>query len=128
MVKVGPNHWKWTLIGPGGVDLEVEDVISRFEPNRAVAWHSAEGSDLRYAGAARYVEESDGSTTVHATMSYSPPGGILGHGMAWLSGYSPKHQLQQILLRTKTFLETGKVPHDAFNPTPPQAGLARTGV
>lgn len=128
VMKVGSNRWKWTLIGPGGVDLEMEDVISRFEPNRAVAWHSSENSDLRYAGAARYVSEPDGSTTVHATMSYSPPGGILGHGMAWLAGYSPKHQLQQILLRTKSFLETGKVPHDALDPSPPPVGLARSGV
>ncbi|WP_169977873.1 SRPBCC family protein [Tautonia rosea] len=117
--KLGPHHWGWTLVGPGGLSFEVEDVITRFEPNQAVAWHSAGQSELHYAGAARYVAQPDGSTTIHATMSYSPPGGALGHGLAWLSGYSPKQQLQQILLRTKSFLETGKVPHDASDPTPP---------
>ncbi len=116
---MGKHHWRWSLIGPGGMTFEVEDLITRFEPNQAVAWHSAGQSELHYAGAARYVAEPDGSTTIHASMAYSPPGGALGHGLAWLAGYSPKQQLQQVLLRTKSFLETGKVPHDAYDPTPP---------
>ncbi|MEW4568569.1 SRPBCC family protein [Tautonia sp. JC769] len=126
--KVGQHHWRWSLIGPGGITFEVEDIITRFEPNQAVAWHSSGQSELRYAGAARYVAQPDGGTTVHASMSYSPPGGALGHGLAWLAGYSPKHQLQQILLRTKAFLETGKVPHDAYDPTPPPHHRVRSGA
>jgi uncharacterized membrane protein len=46
-------------------------------------------------------------------MSYSPPAGVLGHVVAKLFGADPKTELDEDLLRMKTFLETGKAPCDA---------------
>lgn len=125
--RLGEGHWRWSLVGPGGVSLQVEDEMTRFEPSRYVAWRSVGGSGLRYAGDARYVERPEGGTTVHGSMAYTPPGGVLGHSLARLTGYDPKHQLQQILLRSKMYLETGKPPHDAFDPSPPPHRRVRSG-
>jgi uncharacterized membrane protein len=125
--QVGEGRWRWTLVGPGGVTLRVEDVMTAFEPNRFVSWQGVGGSLLRYSGSARYVERPEGGTTVHGEMAYDPPGGVLGHGLAQFIGHDPRHQLQQILMRTKMFLETGKAPHDAVDPSPPAHHRVRSG-
>ncbi|MGH8538417.1 MAG: hypothetical protein ACREXM_18720 [Gammaproteobacteria bacterium] len=46
-------------------------------------------------------------------MSYSLPGGVLGDVVAKLFGADPKTELDEDLLRMKTFLETGKAPRGA---------------
>jgi hypothetical protein len=46
-------------------------------------------------------------------MSYQPPAGLLGHLVAALFGADPKSKMDADLLRMKTLVETGHVPHDA---------------
>jgi hypothetical protein len=46
-------------------------------------------------------------------MSYVPPAGVLGHAVAALFGADPKQDMDDDLLRLKTFIETGITPHDA---------------
>ena len=46
-------------------------------------------------------------------MSYSPPGGMLGHAVAASFGRDPKRQMDDDLARLKTTIETGRPPHDA---------------
>jgi uncharacterized membrane protein len=71
------------------------------------------GSIVGHAGIARFDEERDGSTRVHIRMSYNPPGGWLGHGIAAAFGVDPKRSLDADLARLKTLIETGRPPHDA---------------
>jgi uncharacterized membrane protein len=49
-------------------------------------------------------------------MSYSPPAGVLGHMVASLFNGDPKKQMDEDLLRMKTFIERGIPPHDAAKP------------
>jgi uncharacterized membrane protein len=58
-------------------------------------------------------ERVNGGTRLDVEMSYSPPAGVLGHVVAKLFGADPKTELDEDLLRMKTFLETGKAPCDA---------------
>jgi uncharacterized membrane protein len=46
-------------------------------------------------------------------MSYNPPAGVLGHAIAELFGVDPKHEMDDDLMRMKSFIETGVHPHDA---------------
>jgi hypothetical protein len=46
--------------------------------------------------------------------SYHPPGGTLGHAFASALGIDPKTILNDLLMRAKFFLETGREPHDAL--------------
>lgn len=46
-------------------------------------------------------------------MSYQPAAGTVGHVVAKLPGDDPKHQLDDDLVRMKTYLETGKPPRAA---------------
>jgi uncharacterized membrane protein len=46
-------------------------------------------------------------------MSYTPPAGAVGHGLATLLGSDPKSQMDDDLARMKAFIERGAVPRDA---------------
>jgi uncharacterized membrane protein len=46
-------------------------------------------------------------------LRYLPPGGALGHTLACLFGADPKRSLDADLMRMKSMLESGKLPHDA---------------
>ena len=46
-------------------------------------------------------------------LSYNPPAGAVGHAIAKAFGADPKSEMDEDLLRMKSLLETGKLPHDA---------------
>ena len=46
-------------------------------------------------------------------MRYLPPAGVLGHAVATLFGSDPKQEMDDDLMRMKTFIETDNPPHDA---------------
>ena len=49
------------------------------------------------------------------TMDYRPIGGSIGHLVAGLFRRDPKSEMDDDLLRLKTYIEEGKVPHDAMS-------------
>ena len=106
----------WTVAGPAGVPVEFDAEISSFVPNEAFAWRTIEGSPVAHAGLVRFEPAGDGQTRVHIRMSYNPPGGWFGHGVAAAFGVDPKRGLDADLVRMKTLLETGRAPHDAAQP------------
>jgi uncharacterized membrane protein len=65
------------------------------------------------AGIIRFLSNPDGSTTVNIRLSYNPAIGGVGHIVASLFGADPKSQMDEDLVRMKSFIETGKVPSDA---------------
>lgn len=68
---------------------------------------------VRHSGQVHFRGNDDGSTTVDVRLVYDPVAGAVGHTFARLLGADPKRQMDDDLLRMKTFLETGKPPHDA---------------
>jgi uncharacterized membrane protein len=49
---------------------------------------------------------------VTVRLSYSPPAGAIGHGIATLLGADPKRQMDDDLARMKAFIERGEVPSE----------------
>ena len=96
----GSYHWK---VGPFEWDAEV----TRLEPNRLLAWRSRPGSAVRNRGVVRFRTDGHRGTEVAVQMSYRPPAGMLGHGVARLLGADPKHQMDDDLLRFKSLVEQG---------------------
>lgn len=107
------DRWRWTIRAPRGLDLTFDAVVTERDENRRLAWHTEDGSLIRHSGQVSFRDHGDGSTTADVKLVYYPIGGALGHWVAWLLGVDPKHQLDDDLLRMKTYLETGKPPHDA---------------
>ena len=106
----GQSHW--VVEGPGGVRFEWDAVITRQVPNELLAWKSVPGSTVQSAGIVRFMS-NNGQTSIDIKLSYNPPAGALGHGIASLFGSDPKTLMDQDLMRMKSLIETGNIPHDS---------------
>jgi uncharacterized membrane protein len=110
---LGDGRSHWTLSGPGGATVEWDAVLTAFTPNQLLAWRTEPGSTIQHGGIVRFQPNPDGGTTVDIKLSYNPAAGALGHMVATLLGADPKAQLDDDLLRMKSYIETGKIPSDA---------------
>jgi uncharacterized membrane protein len=111
-----PTQSHWKVVGPAGAPVEFDAEITRAIPNQLIAWRTLEGSPVAHAGLVRFDPEAEGRTRVHIRMSYNPPAGWLGHGIATAFGVDPKSSMDTDLLRMKTLIETGHAAHDAAQP------------
>src|SRR5215813_14023997 len=112
VVDLGYGRSHWIVKGPLGATIEWDAEITAMIPNKLLAWKSEPGSLIRHAGIVRLDAEKD-HTRVHIRISYNPPAGAIGHFIATLLGSNPKQEMNSDLVRMKTFIETGKRPHDA---------------
>ena len=112
--REGQSHWR--VVGPGGVPVEFDAVVTAYVPNEVLAWRTVQGSAVAHSGIVRFEPRSDGRTRVHIRMSYNPPGGWVGHGVAAAFGVDPKRSLDEDLARLKTLIETGRPARDAAQP------------
>jgi uncharacterized membrane protein len=95
-----------------GVPIRFEERITRSEPHRLFETNSESGSPFEYQKHIRF-ERSGGGTRVDVLFSYKPPGGVVAHAAAGALGFDPKTLLDDLLMRAKSLLETGREPHDA---------------
>jgi uncharacterized membrane protein len=108
-----PRLSHWRVMGPADTAVEFDAEITRVIPNQQIAWRTLPGALVAHAGIVRFDAEPDGRTRVQIRMSYNPPAGWLGHGIASAFGVDPKSSLDADLARMKTLIETGHAPHDA---------------
>ena len=79
-----------------------------------MAWRSEPGSEIEQEGAVSF-EPVRGGTRVTVRMAYTPPGGVLGHGLARMLGADPKRQMDDDLARMKSFIERGVTPYTSYH-------------
>lgn len=111
--KIGEGLYHWRVDGPAGVSIHWDAQITDLDANKLLAWKSLPGSTVEQTGVTRFSENPDGSTHIDVRMSYKPPAGVLGHAIAELFRVDPKHEMDDDLMRMKTFIETRVHPHDA---------------
>ena len=111
--RTGDGLYHWTVGGPGGMLVEWDAGITDLEFYKLLAWNSLPGAIIEQKGVTRFSSDPDGGTRIDVKMSYNPPAGALGHAIAALFGVDPKHEMDDDLMRMKSFLETGIKPHDA---------------
>jgi uncharacterized membrane protein len=116
-VKLAGNRSHWVVRGPAGMDVEWTSEIVRMEPNSLIEWRSTADSDVKHAGEVHFDPTGDGGTRVSVRLCYAPPAGAFGHAVAALFGADPKSEMDADLMRMKSMIETGRVPHDAAQPT-----------
>jgi uncharacterized membrane protein len=114
--RIDAGVYRWTVGGPAGLQLHWDAEILELDSNKLLAWKSLPGALVGQSGVTRFSVNPDGSTRVDVRMSYHPPAGVLGHAIAELFGVDPKHQMDDDLMRMKSYLETGVLPHDAAHP------------
>jgi uncharacterized membrane protein len=109
----------WVVKGPAGTRVEWDAIQTGYRRPSLLAWQTAPGSVVTHSGSVLF-EPTDSGTRVTVRMSYQPPAGALGHGLAVLLGRDPKQELDDDLARMKEFIESGTPPSDAAKPTPAQ--------
>jgi uncharacterized membrane protein len=112
----GLSHW--VVVGPLGMTVEWDAVITKQVPNELLAWKSVKGASVESAGLVRFEQNQDGTTTVQIRLSYNPPVGAIGHAVASLFSSDPKTEMDTDLMRMKSLIETGVPPRDADGPEP----------
>jgi uncharacterized membrane protein len=112
---LGRGRSHWVVRGPGGSEFEWNAVLTEQTRPHRLAWRSEAGAEIPQSGSIQF-EPHRGGTRVTVHMSYSPPAGAIGHGLATLLGSDPKSQMDDDLARMKAFIERGAVPRDAARP------------
>jgi uncharacterized membrane protein len=106
----GRTHWEATVPKLFGARLEWDAEVTADEPNRRIGWRSLPGSQVETVGEVRFERApGDRGTYVHATMSYVPPAGKLGHLLAWLLNETPQTKMRDDLRNFKRLMETGEI-------------------
>jgi uncharacterized membrane protein len=112
IVSVSDVESRWSVSAPPG-DRRVEwnSLIINDEPDRLIAWRSAEGAEVPNAGSVRFeTAPGDQGTEVTVALEYDPPGGKLGALLAKLSGEEAGQQVAETLRRFKALMEAGEIP------------------
>lgn len=108
VTKLDDRRYRWSADGPGGVPVSWESEITADVPNELIAWRTVPGSVIQSSGVVQFEPSSVGGTRIHLRMTYRPPADLVGHAAAVMFGADPRHQIDEDLLRFKSFMETGK--------------------
>ena len=114
-----PRRSRWVAKAPllAGGTVEWDAEITRDEPNRAIAWRSLPGAQVEVAGEIEFRPAlGDRGTEVHVVLSYLPPAGRLGHGIAKLFGKAPHRTVREDLRNFKRVMEAGELPTTTGQP------------
>jgi uncharacterized membrane protein len=106
----GANRSRWAVRAPAGMTVEWEAEIINERPGELIAWRSIGNPMVDSAGSVRFARTPDGrGTVVDVSLQYNPPGGAVGHAVAWLFGEDAGRQIEDDLERFKRGVETGQL-------------------
>jgi uncharacterized membrane protein len=111
----GRQHWE--VEGPAGARIEWDAVITERRRPDVLAWCTEPGAAVEHEGRVLF-DAIDGGTLVTVEMSYRPPGGAIGHGVAALLGRDPKQEMDRDLERMKAYIEGRRAPGGTMAATP----------
>ncbi|MGH8808639.1 MAG: SRPBCC family protein, partial [Noviherbaspirillum sp.] len=112
---LGGGRSHWIVSGPAGIPVEWTSAMTDFTRPERLAWASEADAPVQHTGEIRF-EPEDSGTRVSLHMAYSPPAGAIGHAVASLFGGNPRQQMNEDLMRMKSFIESGIAPRDAAQP------------
>jgi uncharacterized membrane protein len=102
------NQLTWVATGLFGLPTRWQAVVTAFEPNLLIAWRTVPGSAVSQIGTLRFEAPTANTTRLDLRLSYSPPGGMLGHLVATLLGANFSHMIDKDLVRFKSLVEYGR--------------------
>jgi uncharacterized membrane protein len=109
----GSNRYHWVVDGPAGVPVEWHSELQDVIENRQMGWRSLPGSMVDHSGRVQFEDDGAGGTRVQVDLCYVPVAGMVGHAVAKAFGTDPKSEMDADLMRLKSRIETGHLPHDA---------------
>lgn len=109
---LGNRRSHWVVRGPAGSEFQFNSVLTEQSRPRRLAWRSEPGAEIEQSGSVEF-QSSRGGTRVTVRMSYVPPAGAIGHGLAAMIGADPERRMEEDLARMKAVIERGAVPSGA---------------
>lgn len=103
---LGNQRSHWVVQGPAGTEVEFDSVLTMSDRPHRLAWQSEPQSTVQSEGMVT-LEPHAGRTRATVRMSWQPPAGALGKGIAVLTGADPQSALDEDLQRMKQFIERG---------------------
>lgn len=103
---LGHRRSHWVVRGPAGLEYAWNAVMTEQSRPDRLSWRSEPGSEIEQDGSVTF-ESVNGGTRVTVRISYSPPAGVLGHGVARMLGVDPQRQMDDDLAQMKAFIERG---------------------
>ncbi|RBL89164.1 SRPBCC family protein [Chitinophaga flava] len=108
--ELDPLHSHWVVKGPGGIGtLEWDAEIVKEIPGEMLGWRSLPGSSIATAGRVTFQDTLNGGTELDVIISYRPPAGYMGSGLAWLLNPSFENMIDRDIKRFKSYMETGEI-------------------
>jgi uncharacterized membrane protein len=101
---LGNGRSHWVASGPAGAPVEWDAIVTEHIPNRQMGWKSLPESSVETEGTV-FFERAGRGTNLRVQMSYSPPGGKVGHKVAQFLGSDPQRLIEENLNRIKPLLE-----------------------
>jgi len=103
---LGDNRSHWIVQGPGGSEVEFDSLLTAAERPTRLAWQSEPGATVDSEGLV-VLEPSPGGTRATVRMAWRPPAGMVGKGLAVLTGADPESALEEDLQRMRQIIERG---------------------
>ncbi len=103
---LGQNRSHWVVQGPAGTEVEFDSVLTASDRPHRLVWQSEPGATVDNEGMVM-LEPLAGGTRATVRMSWRPPAGGVGKGVAVLMGTDPETSLEEDLRRMKQFIERG---------------------
>ena len=92
---------------PGSIaTIKWEAEIVKEVPDEFIGWQSVPNSMIENAGKVEFNDTGDGETEVEVIISYRPPAGDLGAGIAKLMNPVVRKVITEDILRFKEYMET----------------------
>ncbi len=103
------THSHWVAKAPLGTKVEWDAEITEDIPNQKIAWRSLPDSQVPNEGYVEFISAGEGrGTVVHVSLTYHPPGGALGAGVAKLFGKEPNQEIAKDLRKFQQRMEVGE--------------------
>ncbi len=103
---LGNHRSHWVVQGPAGSEVEFDARLTAAERPQRLAWQSEAGASVYSEGTVTLAPQA-GGTRATVRLSWRPPAGALGQGLAVLADADPQTALDEDLQRMKQFIERG---------------------
>jgi uncharacterized membrane protein len=107
--ETSSTHSHWVAKAPLGTKVAWEAEITEDIPNEKIAWRSLPDSQVPNEGYVEFVNAGEGrGTVVHVSLTYHPPGGPIGAGIAKLFGKEPNQEIAKDMRKFQQTMEVGE--------------------
>ncbi len=111
VAELGEKKSHWEVYVPGNVTTVSWDAeIVKEEEGVLIGWNSLPGAYIENAGKVEFRDAlGHQGTELTVVITYKPPAGKLGSGLAWLLHPVFKKMIEKDILNFKQYIETGSI-------------------